>query len=159
MTEYQDEDWPEAPDHEQPPSGKYLLSYARSRRVVRFNRNKIEMDFVIVEPARWAKKVVTMYFAAPDSGPISPSSKYFEVWCLAHGGKPKRGDRMTPQVFHGYWWAELGHTKRKAGRDGKLRELEAYELPRLVVLSLIERAAGAPLLSSRRGSKGTPRMN
>lgn len=161
MTEYRDEDWPEAPDseHPDPERGKYLLSFVRSRKIERFNRNKIELDFVIIKPIEYEKKTVKMYFAMPDDGPISPDSKYFDVWCKANGGRPKRGDRMTPHVFHGYWWAELGYTKKKAGRDGKLRKLEEGERGRVIIMSLIEREAGAPILSSRRGSKLTPRMS
>lgn len=160
MTEYRDEDWPEAPDSEQPDPkrGKYLLSFLRSRKVERFNRNKIELDFSIIEPREYEKKTVKMYFAMPKDGPISPDSKYFDVWCLANGRRPERGDRMTPHVFQGYWWAELAYTKKKATRDGSLRKLEEGERGRVIVERLIEREAGGPVLSSRRGSKGTPRM-
>ena len=155
MAEYRDEDWPEAPDFEQPDpeKGKYLLSFMRSRKIERFSRQKIELDFVIIKPREYEKKTVKMYFALPSDGPISPESKYFGAWCQANGGPPKRGDRMTPYVFHGYWWAELGYTQRKATREGKLRKLEEGEKGRVIVSKLIEREAGAPLVSARRSQR------
>lgn len=160
MVEYRDDEWPAAPDPDEPPAGKYLLGFIRGRKLERFGNHKIELEFEIIEPVQWAKKVLKMYFAAPKEGPISQDSKYFENWRLANGGPPKRGDRMTPQVFHGYWWAEAGHTKKKATRDGRLVELKEHETGRLVVVKLLERAAGsAPRATSRRGGKSNLRMS
>ncbi len=114
MADYRDDEWPAAPDPEEAPAWKYFLRFIRGRKLERFGNHKIEMKFEVVEPAQWAKKIVKRYFAAPKDGPISQDSTYFDSWCLANGSRPKRGDRMTPQVFHGYWWAKTGHTKKKA---------------------------------------------
>jgi len=158
MAEYRDDDWPMAPDPDQPKAGKdYIISFVRAKRVERFGgRHKIELHFVILEPVRWAKKPVVMYFAVPADGPPSDISKYYEFWCKANKGVPQRGDRMTPLVFHGYWKAELGHTKKRMGRDGRLRELGAKEVGRVIVLDLIERVAGAPRAAVKRGMRSNP---
>jgi hypothetical protein len=159
MADYRDDDWPIAPDPEQPDPGKnYVISFVRAKKAERFGgRHKIELHFVIIEPVRWAKKMVIMYFAVPAEGPPSTISKYYEFWCKANKGKaPERNDRMTPLVFHGYWKAELGHTKRRMGRDGKLREIGENEVGRLVILNLIERTAGAPRAPLKRGVRSNP---
>jgi hypothetical protein len=158
MTGYRDSDWPEAPG-EDPPAGRYLIAFIRGRRLERYGNQKIELDFEIVEPAQWAKRIIKMYFAAPKEGPMSQDSKYFENWRLANGGPPKRGDRMTPQVFHGYWQAEAGYTQKKAGREGRLVDLKADETGRLVIVRLLAREAGAAASPSRRGGKSNLRMN
>lgn len=150
------DEWPVAPDPEEPPPGKYLIAYLRGRCVERFSRRDIEVDFEIIEPARWAKKVVKLYFPTPLETSPSPASKYYQAWCMANGGRPQRGDRMTTHVFTGYWHAELGRTKRTTTRSGGVRQLADHELGRIRVDHLIERAAGAaPRATSRRGGKST----
>ena len=144
--------WPGAPNSDQPPPGKYVVSYVRGRVVWRFDRRVAELDFSIIEPVEWEKWVVTMYCSLPLDGPASPRSKYYEVWTLANGGRPKRRDRMTPHVFSGYWIAEVGETRRATTRDG-IRELAQDERGMAVVLSLIERAAGAPEMTTRVGNR------
>lgn len=147
-----EDQWPIAPDPEEPEPGKYLIAYLRARCIERFSRRDIEVDFEIVEPVRWAKKVVKLYFPTPLETAPSPASKYYQAWCFANDGRPERGDRMTPHVFAGYWRAELTRTQRTTTRSGGIRKLEAGEKGRIRVDHLIERVAGsAPRASSRRG--------
>ncbi len=108
------DNWPIAPDPEQPPPGKYIIAYQRARSVERFCRLNIELIFIIVEPQQWEKKVVKKYYAFPVDEPLGLESYDYRDWCLANGGnRPKRNDRMTPRVFSGYWHAELGLIKQK----------------------------------------------
>lgn len=150
VTNDQDTEWPVAPDPEQPPAGEYTISFFKSRKVGRFGRDNIELEFKIADPGQWIGKTVPMYFPLPSNGPVGLGSKYYEAWCLAKGGKPKRDDRMTPQVFHGYWKARLGSTKKKATSDGKLREFRGNEIGRTIVLELIERVAGSGNSSTKK---------
>lgn len=132
-------EWPTAPDPERPPQGKYLISFVRAQKVVRFRRNVIELVFVIVEPQRWAKTVATLYCGIPPDGTPSPSSKYYEVWTQANGGPAKKGLQMRPEVFEGYWWAVLDYTKRQVAND---ETISNNQRGRLIVVELLERAAG-----------------
>ena len=152
-----DDEWPTAPDPEEPPPGKYLIAYLRGRSIERFGRRDIEVDFEIIEPIRWAKKVVKMYFPVPPEGPPSRASKYYQAWIQANGAPPKRGDRMSPRVFEGYWHAELDRTKRTTTRNGGIRRLTDGETGRIRVEHLIERAAGAPARAPfGKGKASTP---
>jgi hypothetical protein len=137
--------WPVAPDPEEPPPGKYILAYQRARSIERFSRHCIELIFIIVEPQRWEKKVVKKYYALPVDEPLGLESNYYRDWRMANNGHPpKRKDRMNPHVFSGYWHAELGLTKQKSLASGGVRDLKDGELGRIVVRTLLDRAAGAP---------------
>lgn len=127
-------DWPLAPDPEQPPPGKYLIAYVGGRCVERFNRRDIEIDFEIIEPQRWANKIVKLYFPTPLGTSPSPASNYYRAWVMAKGGPPKRNDRMEPKVFAGYWQAELDATKRTTTRNGGIRKLEDHETGRIKLI-------------------------
>ncbi len=141
-----EEQWPLAPDLEQPPPGKYVVAYRRARLVDRFpDRYTIELHFAIVEPPKWLDFPIIMYSSSPKGARLGKRSKYYEVWTLANGGPPKRRDRMTPTVFAGWWNAEVVHTRRrmeKKGMKNGIRELKPTETPTAVIETLIERAAG-----------------
>ncbi len=159
MSDYRDDDWPVAPDPDKPKPGIYEVAYLRSRIVERFKRRVIEIDFEIIESGQWAKKIVKLYFSIPLTGSPSEVSKYYLAWCKASGGTPKRGDRMTPHVFAGYWRAKLGLSERVTTAGGGIRKLEKEkgEVGRIRIDHLIERVAGsAPRASSRRGKALPP---
>lgn len=137
-----EQEWPLAPDPEQPPVGKYLVAYQRARMVSRFaNRKTIELHFSIVEPGKWLNTVLVMYCSTPLDGFPGRNSKYVTMWNLANGGPGKRRDRMTPRIFEGYWYAEVDHTRRIMVKDG-IRKLESNETGTAIIVELIERATG-----------------
>ncbi|WP_447603031.1 hypothetical protein [Nitrospira sp. Nam80] len=143
-----DFNWPTAPDPDPLPPGKYIAGYLRSDLVERFpGRRTIDVVFKIIEPLDQAGKRVKRYYSVPMDEPPGLDSDYYKDWKLANDGiAPKRNDRMSPQVFKGYWFIEVGLTKQRAVRDrdkGGVRALQDGEVGRPVVKSLLERIAGA----------------
>ena len=142
-----DEDqWPLAPDVEQPPPGRYVVAYRRARIVDRFgDRWTIELHFSIVEPSAWLNFEIILYCSTPKDALLGKRSKYYELWTLANGAPPKRRDRMTPSVFDGWWHAKIVHTCRrmeKKGMKNGIRELKPTETATAVIETLVERAVG-----------------
>lgn len=136
--------WPTAPPSlaDQPPPGKYDIAFRHALIVERFDRRNVEALFDIIEPGAWYGLPVKFYFPLPATGTPSVTSKYYRAWVSANGGiPPKRGDRMTPKVFRGYWRAEICHTRRVATRSG-CRELDGGQPGVAIVDHLIERLAG-----------------
>jgi hypothetical protein len=140
-----DFNWPVAPDPEQPQPGiKYLATCFRWKLIEgRFNRNTIELWFKIIEPVRWADKVVKKYYAIPIDEPPGPDSNYYKDFVRANGGNlPKRNTRMSPSIFEGWWMIELVYSKQKISSEGGVEKLKEGQQGRIRVEHLIERAAG-----------------
>lgn len=125
-----DDEWPLAPEPDQPPPGKALIAYRRARIVRRFDRRVAEIEFSIIEPIDWQGFRVVLYCALPAEGPARRAGKFYALWTMANGASPNRRDRMSPRVFAGYWWAELERSREGQGNTH--------------VGCLIERAAGGP---------------
>ena len=61
-------------------------------------------DFEIFDPGGAHHGVVLKFYApicAEGEKKVNHRKKYSRAWCLANGGKPKRGDRMSTKVFKG----------------------------------------------------------
>ena len=87
------------------PGGDYLASYRDWEKMVNWNQLKIRLDFMIVEPAA-SRGIIVSLFCTCTLNPNqrhSRASKYYQLWVQANGGPPKRGQRMTPNIFEGYW--------------------------------------------------------
>lgn len=115
------------------PAGKYLVSYKTWEKRPYFSQLKIRLDFVIVEPAAFAGIIVSLYCTCTlnPNKRHSRASKYYQFWVQANGGPPQRGQRMTPSIFKGYWYVELGWGCTKTG-----------ELTIPKIDALLERVAG-----------------
>jgi hypothetical protein len=127
------EDWPVAPPSpEELPAGEYLVAYRNARRFKHREKEKVELSFEIIEPVLLAGALVPLFKTLP-SGRLTQRHAYYPLWCCANGGPPKRGDRMTPRVFSGYWRVLVEWSKPKEGGAGQP-----------VIRALIERVAGGP---------------
>lgn len=145
--ENQDGDWPTAPPSpEELPAGEYVAAYRGAQRRYCFGQPKVELDFEIVEPAGQRSLHVPLFAVLPTRGRIPVSSKYYALWLMANGTPPRRGDRMTPRVFRGYWRVRVRCSQPKRGGPG---------MP--IITELIEREAGAPFrpMQVRRGAKSS----
>jgi len=128
-------DWPIAPlTPEDLPAGLYLVSYRTWEQKPYFGQPKVRLEFVIIEPAAFAGLLVSL-FATCKEDPnrrSSRASKFYQLWVWANGGPPQRGQRMTPNIFRGYWQVRVdwGHDKKTG----------APTIP--LVAKLLERVAG-----------------
>ena len=150
-----EQEWPLAPASDQPPCGKALAAYRRARIVKRFDRRVAELEFTIIEPTDWKEATVMLYCALPLAGPAKRQGKYYQLWKMANGGPPKRRDRMSPEVFAGYWWVELERTRQATKREGGVRPVEEHEAITQIG-QLIERAAGGPAALTTKLTSGAP---
>lgn len=116
------------------PGGPYLVCYRTYEKGWQFTQVKIRLDYVIVEPATYAGIIVSLFCTCTlnPNKRHSRASKYYQLWVQANGGPPKRGERMTPSVFAGYWNVEVAWgVDRKTG-EPSIPKIEA----------LLERVAG-----------------
>ncbi len=131
-----DTDWPLAPPSETDlPGGDYVLAYRGAKKDQWFGQHKVRLLFEIVGPHECAGSHIPL-FATLEERP-SPRCKYYAIWVKANGGPPRRGDRMSPNVFHGYWRGRIAWSVPKSG---------GHPMPQVV--ELIERAAGGRARSS-----------
>ncbi len=127
-------EWPVAPPSpEELPAGSYVAAYRGDRRGRWFGQAKVELLFEIVEPLAQRGLRVSLFATLPKRGQVSSRSKYYALWLQANGGPPRRGDRMTPRVFSGYWRVRVGWSIPQKDGPGKP-----------IVTELIERVAGGP---------------
>ena len=127
--------WPLGPlTPEDLPAGLYLASYRTYERRSYFGQPKIRLEFVIVEPTPYAGLVVSLYATCKQDRNQRPSrlGKYYQLWVRVHGSPPQRGQRMTPNIFQGYWQIRVDW-----GRD---KETNQPTTP--YVAELIEYVAG-----------------
>jgi hypothetical protein len=127
-----EDNWPVAPPSPvELPEGEYVAAYRGVRRGQWFGQERVRLDYEIVEPANLCGVQVPLFCTCPSQGRVSPRSKYYELWSKANGGFPRRGDRMSPRVFKGYWRVRVSWSQTKSGAPG---------MP--IVTELIERTAG-----------------
>ena len=115
------------------PAGPYLVSYDDWEKHTYWHQLKIRLDFKIVDPVA-LRGIIVSLFATCTLSPNkrhSRASKYYQLWVQANGGPPQHGQRMTPTVFEGYWYAEVAWGRNKAGEP---------TIPKIE--KLIERVAG-----------------
>lgn len=140
---------PLAPNEHEPDAGQYKVAYQRYRMVKRYeDRYTMELHFIVIEPVAWKDTSLIMYCPIPLNGVPGKRSKYTTMWMLANGGTPApRRSRMSPNIFQGYWLAEVGHTRQRMVKGGgKLKggvqKLSPGETGLAVIDHLIERVAG-----------------
>jgi hypothetical protein len=128
-----DNNWPVAPPSEVDlPEGEYVIAYRGFTKQNCFGQPKIRLDWEVVDPRSCAGIEVPLF--ATMRRKCSQRSKYFGLWVKANGGPPRRGDRMSPKVFKGYWRVHIAWSVPKNG---------GHPMPQ--VTELIERAAGGPV--------------
>ena len=114
-----------------PPGTKCLGAFRGADVKDYWDRTKLLLTFELIEPVAVAGLRVAAFMAHPGRRP-SRRCKFYELWCKANGGPPKRGQRLAMKVFEGYW----RFTIRWGERNGK------PTIP--VVDELLERVAGEP---------------
>jgi len=66
---HEEQDWPLAPNPQQPPPGKYTVAYRKARMVKRFqDRYTVELHFSVIEPIEWFDTPLVMYCSVPLTG-------------------------------------------------------------------------------------------
>ncbi|MGC3973909.1 MAG: hypothetical protein QM771_05935 [Nitrospira sp.] len=111
------------------PEGEYVVAYRGFHKGQWFGQRKICLRFEVVEPSNCAGIQVSL-FSTFEPSPSS-RTKYYTNFVKANGGIPRRGDRMSPKVFKGYWRAIIAWNSPKNG---------GHSMPQ--VTELIERVAG-----------------
>jgi hypothetical protein len=118
-----------------PAGDAYIGSFRGAELKEYFTWPKLRLDFALIEPADVASMIVSLYVNAKGfARQRRPSrrSKFYQLWVLANGGPPVRGQRMSMSVFDGYW--------RLAIRWGMVNG----EPTTPCVDTLLERVAGGP---------------
>ena len=127
-----DRNWPVAPPSQDDlPEGEYTVAYRGFKKGEWFGQTKVRLDVEVVEPGHCAGIRVPLF--ATTRSQCSQRSKYYGLWVKANGGPPRRGDRMSPKVFRGYWRVRIAWSVPR--NDG-------HPMPQVV--ELIERVAGGP---------------
>lgn len=112
-------DWPAAPPtKDELPDGEYVVSYRGAVRRRWFGQEKVELIFEVVDPAAARGMRVSLFATLPERGRVSQRSKFFNLWTMANSGPPRRGSRMAPDVFQGYWKVRVRWTQSKDGGSG-----------------------------------------
>jgi hypothetical protein len=122
---------------EELPAGEYIAAYRDWDDGTWHGTPKIRLEFEIIEPPDYAKLIVNLWanhtmLDHRNNRRPHPESKYYTLWVLANGGPPKRGERMTPSAFQGYWRLRV----RWGMKNGTLTTP--------CVDALLERVAGGP---------------
>lgn len=129
-----DINWPLGPlTPEDLPGGKYLVSFRKAERGIWFRQHKIRLEYEIVEPIAFAGLLVSFFATHKEDQNKRPSkqSKFYQLWVRVNGGSPRRGQRMSPNIFEGYWQVQVAW-----GRDKEDQPTKPY------VAELLERVAG-----------------
>jgi hypothetical protein len=133
-SEGDDSNWPLAPPSEADlPEGEYTVAYRGFKKAVWFGQSKIRLNLEVVDPGHCMGIQVPLF--ATNGRQCSQRSKYYGLWVKANGGPPRRGDRMSPKVFSGYWRVRITWSVPKNG---------GHSMPQ--VTELIERVAGGPAI-------------
>lgn len=125
------------------PTGVYLAAFVKASLDHYRGQRKIRLDFELIEPASVTGLIVSLWCTHPHrdlNRRHSKRSKFYKLWIFANGGPPKRGQRMTMKVFHGYWKVRVRWGVSNG--DGGLPK-GAPTSP--VVDALLEREAGGPV--------------
>ena len=114
------------------PDGRYQVTFKRGTINRLYRENRFVAEFEIYDPGGEHHAVALPFYAAicAEGGKVKPNprKKYFRAWSLANGGKPKRGDRMSPKVFKGkLFTAEVGTVESNGTEYSCVRELLSVE--------------------------------
>jgi hypothetical protein len=130
-SEGDDSNWPVAPPSQDDlPEGEYIAAYRGFTKRDYYGQAKIRLDW---EPVEGTGASTRIPLFATLGRHCSQRSKYYGLWVKANGGPPRRGDRMSPKVFRGYWRVRIAWSVPKNG---------GHPMPQVV--ELIERDAGGP---------------
>ena len=101
-------EWPLGPltPEDLPEGDDYIGAYREHELKSYFDQLKLRLDFELIDPSAYAHMIVSLFVNATGLDRRqrpSRRSKFYQLWVLANGGPPKRGQYMSPRVFEGYW--------------------------------------------------------
>lgn len=124
-----------------PDGDHYQLVFERAAKVSLWGREKIFLWFKMISPGEWLGAQFFMACTVPPKCRWTPSCKFWRVWVLAHGARPKRSDRMSTAVFKNKVFRGRLRTVRTNAKQLALTPAQQYS----VVDELLE------CLTSRKG--------
>ena len=79
------------------PEGEYESVFQRVEKKMLSGRMKLFLWFRVVSHGEWFGQEV--YIPCNYPRRITPALKYYKMWVIAEGRRPKRNDRMSVSVF------------------------------------------------------------
>ena len=78
--------------------GNYQAACIKHETGYSFGRKTLFLHWKITEAGEYFEEILFQPFNV-NYRKLTMGTKYYKAWCHANGGRPKRGDRMSPLIF------------------------------------------------------------
>ncbi len=103
-----------------PPGDHYVVAFVRAeQKWLWAKRLKLFMHFKIVSPAEYAGLSLFLGANVAPNGKWGIGFKFYRLWALAAGCRPKRKDRLSTSIFRGKYFRARVKTIEVSSKNTK----------------------------------------
>ena len=121
-----------------PEGDHYEVVFMRAEKAKMWGQDKVFLWFKVITSGPWVGTEFYMACTVPPKGQWTASCKYWCQWVLAHGDRPKRGDRLSTKAFRGKVFRARIRTVKKTSKQSDRTLAQQYS----VIDELVERLTG-----------------
>ncbi|MDH4079610.1 MAG: hypothetical protein OEU68_07325 [Nitrospira sp.] len=112
-----------------PPGDHYVVAFVRAEQQLLWGkRRKLFMHFKVVSPAEHAGAALFLAANVAHDGKWGIGFKFYRLWALAAGYRPKRKDRLSTTVFRGKYFKARVKTVEVSSKNTKRALAAQYSI-------------------------------